>query len=146
MKNRVLASSAQKELAVLPAFEQRGHQFVVMLWRDWLTADRLAGLELNDRQREALMDLKVAGEIGHTAYQSLVGVSKCTAHRDLTDLIHKGLLERLGTTGKGTGYVLRKGAQKGPNGPSAATRAKGAVKGSKRPLAPEPATKTGGKK
>lgn len=130
----------------LPEFEQRGHQFVVTLWRDWLTADVLAGMDLSDRQREALMHLKVVSAIGNSEYQSLVGVSKRTAHRDLTDLVDKGLLERLGTTGKGTGYVLRKGATKGSNGSSTKPRAKGAAKGPMGPSAPAPAAKKGRKK
>ena len=129
----------------LPEFEQRGHQFVVTLWRDWLTADVLAGLDLNDRQRHVLVHLKVAGEIGNTGYQTLLGVSKRTAHRDLTDLVDKGLLERLGTTGRGAGYVLRKGAVKGPKGPSA-PRAKGATKGPNGSSAPKPVAKKGKKR
>ena len=33
-----------------PDFEQRGPHFVVTLWRDWLTAEVMDHLELNDRQ------------------------------------------------------------------------------------------------
>jgi len=115
----------------MPEFEQRGNQFVVTLWRDWLTADVLAGLGLNDRQRQAVMTMKVAGEIGNTEYQALVRVSKRTAHRDLTDLVDKGVLERVGTTGKGVSYVLRKGATKGPKGSENQPIDKGATKGPK---------------
>ncbi len=46
-----------------------------------------------------------------------MGVAKRTAHRDLIDLVKKGVLEKIGKTGKGTAYVLRKGAIKGPKGP-----------------------------
>ncbi|PXF55852.1 MAG: transcriptional regulator [Deltaproteobacteria bacterium] len=100
-----------------PDFEQRGPHFVVTLWRDWLTAEVIATLNLNDRQQRALIHLKTAGRIGNTEYQTLLGVAKRTAHRDLTELVERGILEKVGTTGKGTAYVLRKGAIKGPNGP-----------------------------
>ncbi|MFH2056075.1 MAG: DeoR family transcriptional regulator, partial [bacterium] len=66
-----------------------------------------------------MIHLKTAERIGNTEYQTLFGVAKRTAHRDLMELVEKGILEKVGTTGKGTVYMLRKGATKGPNGPSA---------------------------
>jgi len=116
-----------------PDFEQNGPHFVVTLWRDWLTTEVIGSLGLNDRQRRALTHLKAAGRIGNTEYQSLLGVAKRTAHRDLMDLVKKGVLEKIGTTGRGTVYVLRKGATKGSKGPSASSKRKGAIKGSKGP-------------
>jgi len=112
-----------------PEFLQDGDQFVIRLWRAWLTQSVVGGLGLNDRQRTGIQRLKVAGHIGNMEYQALVGVAKRTAHRDLTDLVKKGVLERVGTTGKGTTYRLGKRATKGPNGPSAGAPAKGATKG-----------------
>jgi predicted HTH transcriptional regulator len=114
-----------------PDFEQRGPHFVVTLWRDWLTAEVIATLNLNDRQQRALIHLKTAGRIGNTEYQTLLGVAKRTAHRDLTELVERGILEKVGTTGRGTAYVLRKGVIKGPKGPSVSSGAKGATKGPK---------------
>lgn len=116
-----------------PDFEQRAGQWVVTLWRDWLTAEIIASLSLNDRQQKALVHLKTVGQIGNTQYQEVLSVSKRTAHRDLMDLVEKGILEKLGTTGKGTIYVLRKGAIKGPKVPSASDGVKGATKGPKVP-------------
>jgi ATP-dependent DNA helicase RecG len=101
-----------------PQFEQRSGSFVITLWRDWLTAEIIASLGLNDRQQRAITRLKTTGSIGNNEYQALFDVAKRTAHRDLSDLMKKGVLERVGTTGKGTTYVLRKGATKGPKGPS----------------------------
>ena len=114
-----------------PDFAQRGGEFTTAIWRDWLTEEVIASLGLNGRQRRALTHLKTAERIGNTEYQLLFGVAKRTAHRDLMDLVKKGILEKTGTTGKGTAYVLRKGATKGPKGPSAASKAKGAAKGPK---------------
>lgn len=100
-----------------PVFEQRGGSFVVTLSRDWLTDQLLAELGLNDRQKAAIKYVKQRGRITNTEYQAVTGGAKRTAHRDLMDLINKDLLKKTGTTGRGTSYVLNKGAIKGPKGP-----------------------------
>ncbi len=112
-----------------PTFEQRGGQFVTTLWRGWLTAEVLAGLELNDRQRKAIVHVKTKGRIANTEYQQLTGAIKKTASRDLDDLVQKGIFAKSGTTGRGTYYVLiRKGGIKGT---LAASKGKGDIKGTK---------------
>jgi len=118
----------------LPQFQQRGNQFVVTLWRDWLTADVLAGLHLNDRQRQAVAYVKTDGRIGNLEYQRLTGSIKKTATRDLDDLVARGLLIKVGTTGRGVHYVLaRKGDTKGTKETSAAATAQGDTKGTNGP-------------
>jgi ATP-dependent DNA helicase RecG len=112
-----------------PRFSQDGHEFMVTLWRDWLTPERVAGFGLNERQRLALEILRSKGRITNTEYQTTFSVAKRTAHGDLAELTDKGLVEMVGSTGKGTYYELAKGAAKGPNGPHGA--AKG-PKGSRR--------------
>lgn len=100
-----------------PDFEERSGQFVVTLWREWLTPDVIDALDLNDRQRKVITYLKTAGRIGNAEYQALFDVAKRTASRDLVELVEKGVLERIGVTGKGTEYILRKGVAKRPKGP-----------------------------
>ncbi|HSG40429.1 MAG TPA: ATP-binding protein [Thermoanaerobaculia bacterium] len=100
-----------------PDFEQRQGFFVVTLWRDWLTGDALVGFDLNDRQLQAINYLKTHRVLTNSAYQAEFAASKRTASRDLEELVAKGLLEKVGTTGKGVHYVLAKGAAKGPKGP-----------------------------
>jgi ATP-dependent DNA helicase RecG len=90
-----------------PDFEQRGNQFVVTLWRDWLTNEALSGYDLNERQLQAVAHVKKAGKIANSEYQQLMGVAKRTAHRDLFDLVGKGLFIKVGTRGKGTFYRLQ---------------------------------------
>lgn len=99
-----------------PQFEIRQGFFVLTLWRDWLTTVALSRLELNDRQREAVAWAKRDEPIANSLYQKRLGVSKPTASRDLEDLVSKGVLEKVGTTGKGTRYRLRKGLTKGSKG------------------------------
>ncbi len=100
-----------------PQFEQRMGFFVITLWRDWLTEEVMTSLGLSDRQRLALDSVRKYGFINNTGYQAQIKVSKRTAHRDLTDMVEKGVLEKQGITGKGTRYVSSKGVKKGPKGP-----------------------------
>ncbi|MDD5094605.1 MAG: ATP-binding protein [Dehalococcoidia bacterium] len=88
-----------------PEFAQRGNQFVVTLWRDWLTEDALNKLDITDRQREAVQHVKKAGKITNSEYQDLVGVARKTAARDLDGLVEKGVLDRIGAK-RGAHYVL----------------------------------------
>jgi ATP-dependent DNA helicase RecG len=97
-----------------PDFEQNGDQFVLRLWRDWLTAEVLGGLRLNDRQIKAVAHIKRVRRITNTEYQGVAGTTKKTASRDLDDLVAKGIIEKVGTTGRGTHYTLaRKRVNKG---------------------------------
>lgn len=90
-----------------PDFEQRGNHFVVTIWRDWLTGEALAGYDLNERQLQAVAHVKKTGKIANSEYQQLMGVAKRTAHRDLSDLVEKGLFIKVGTRGRGTFYRLQ---------------------------------------
>ena len=102
-----------------PDFRQDGGQFVMTLWRDWLTADVLDSLGLNERQQKAITKVKITGRISNSEYQELTGAIKKTATRDLDDLVTKGALAKIGRTGRGTYYVLAgKGTKKGTNGTS----------------------------
>jgi ATP-dependent DNA helicase RecG len=101
-----------------PDFELRQGSFVLTLWRDWITNEALAGFELNERQLLAVAWIKKHGRITNTDYQELASVAKRTAHRDLFEMLEKGVVDKLGTTGKGVAYRLTKGATKGPKGPS----------------------------
>jgi predicted HTH transcriptional regulator len=89
-----------------PDFEERAGQFVTTLWRDWLTDEVLAGFHLNERQFQTVSYVKKTGRISNSEYQKLTGVSRATATRDLDELFRKGILKKIGTTGKGTHYVL----------------------------------------
>jgi len=89
----------------------------VTIWRDWLTDTVVAGLELDERQRKAIMLLNCQNRISNSEYRAFMGVSKPTASKDLDTLLTKGVLEKIGTTGKGTHYILsRKGLIKGSQG------------------------------
>ena len=100
-----------------PNYELRAGSFVITLWRDWLTASVIAQLDLSDRQRQAVLIIKTSGRLNNLDYQKALSVSKPTASRDMEDMVRKGVLEKIGTTGKGTYYILnRKGLTKGSKG------------------------------
>jgi len=95
-----------------PDFEQRAGQWVVTLWRDWLTEDIIAKLALNDRQKEAVNYLKIHGKISNKEYQQVANCIKKTATRDLSNLKEKGLIEQIGSRGPGVHYVITKDRDK----------------------------------
>lgn len=91
-----------------PDFELRAGSFVITLWRDWLTSKLLAGLGLNDRQQQAIMQAKATGRINNAQYREIAGVSESTALRELRHLITLGVLEKVGGTGQAAHYAIAK--------------------------------------
>jgi DNA-binding transcriptional ArsR family regulator len=101
-----------------PQFEQRSGSFVITLWRDWLTAEVLAELDLNNRQVQAVEYVKSHERITNAEYQRVTGSPQRTATRDLNELVQKGVLELEGK-GRGAQYrLLQKRARNAPNAPS----------------------------
>lgn len=101
-----------------PDFEQRGGQWVVTIWRDWLTEEVIVKLGLNERQMQVITYLKINGVITNADLQKLVGCPQRTASRDLSDLNQKGVIELEGK-GRGARYrLVRKRATNTPNAPS----------------------------
>lgn len=61
--------------------------------------------ELLDRQKEALNYIRDNEILAMQDYMELADISRSQAHRDLSELVDKGILQRLGK-GRGTRYVL----------------------------------------
>jgi predicted HTH transcriptional regulator len=89
-----------------PDFVQRGGEFTTSIWRDWLTEEVLAGFQLNERQLQAVSLVKVRGQLTNREFREQTGVIIRTATRDLDALVRKGVLAKVGTTGRSTYYVL----------------------------------------
>ena len=79
---------------------------VLTLWRDWLTPDVVNSLQLTDRQRQAIALVKAQGRITNRDHRNHTGVVIRTASRDLEELVKKGVLKKIGTTGRSTFDVL----------------------------------------
>lgn len=110
-----------------PEWEEAQGAVWLTFRKDLLTEEHLKARGLNERQIRAVLWVKTHGSITNSEYQALVQVSKRTASDDLRWLEKAGLLERVGTTGKGTHYRL-KGRQRGERGN------KGAIKGQNKPF------------
>ena len=95
-----------------PEFRQEGGQFVQTVWRDWLTVAVIDKLGLSERQKKAVAFVKTNERITNTDFQEAFQVAKRTAYRDLNEMVSKGVLQKVGTTGKGTFYILSKGAKR----------------------------------
>ena len=93
----------------------RNLEFKTILARDVFTEANLIQMRLNERQIKAVKYIKEHGQITNTEYKDMVGVSKATATRDLVELARKGLIEKIGVTGRGTSYKI-KGLIKGSKG------------------------------
>ncbi len=96
-----------------PVFNEASSGFSVTLAaerRNVLALEKIAVLDLSERQRAALAQMTSVGGITNAEYRRLTGVSKPTATRDLDDLVARDLLVRIGLTGRGTRYV-RKGSE-----------------------------------
>jgi hypothetical protein len=49
-----------------------GGQFIMTLWRNWLTDSILSSLNLNDRQRRAITFARLEGRITNASYRVMI--------------------------------------------------------------------------
>ncbi len=88
-----------------PKFEE--HQgFRVVFRKDIYTEEYLQKLGLNERQIKAVMYVKQKGGITNREYREMFNIKNRMALIDLSDLCRKGILTRVGKTGRGTEYIL----------------------------------------
>ena len=91
--------------------EQGG--IAVSFLKDLYTEEYLKDFGLEDRQVKALLYIKQSGSITNSKYQELLSVSKRTATNDLQLLVEKELITKVGSTGRGTSYILQQRGNKG---------------------------------
>ena len=91
-----------------PEFTQCGGEFVVTIWRDWLTEAAMTSLGLSERQKKGVRFVKESGRITNTEYQKVAEVLKRESSRDLAELVEKDVFVKKGTHGKGVHYILGK--------------------------------------
>lgn len=87
-----------------PSFAQRGGEWTVTLWRDWLNDAFLKSAALNPRQVRAIAELKLRGRIDNAVYQEVTGAPRRTSARDLGELVARGIIVLIGETGRGAFY------------------------------------------
>lgn len=93
-----------------PVFEESWGGVMVTFLKDIYTEEYLQNLNLSERQTKALLYIKKQGELTNANYQVINEISKPVATRDLADLVNRGLIVKVGSTGKGTKYILPKGS------------------------------------
>jgi len=96
-----------KESQIIEFKEEFGG-FSITFYKDIFTEENLKKMGLNDRQIRAVMYVKEKGKITNKEYQKISSISERTASRDLSEIASKGIFEQIGTTGKGTEYILRR--------------------------------------
>lgn len=89
-----------------PVIEEEQDGVSLTILKDIYTEDHLHTFDLNARQIKALLYIKDHGEITNSEYQKLNSLGKTVSTTDLQDLLDKKLLEKIGTTGRGTRYIL----------------------------------------
>ncbi|HRV05090.1 MAG: Divergent AAA domain protein [candidate division TA06 bacterium ADurb.Bin131] len=82
--------------------------FEITFYKDIYNEENLRKMGLNERQIKAVLYVKEKGKITNKEYQELNKVSDRTATRDLVVLVNKNIFDQIGTTGKGTNYILRR--------------------------------------
>jgi len=90
-----------------PDFVQRGSEFTITLWRDWLTASVVRDLDLNERQLMVISRVRQLSNISTRDYQRITGASRPTAKRDLEEMVKKAILVPKGL-GRGAHYEFVK--------------------------------------
>jgi predicted HTH transcriptional regulator len=98
-----------------PEFKEEMGGFSVRFYKDIYTEENLRKMGLNKRQIKAVLCVKERGKISNKEYQENFGIKKRQATDDLKVLEEKGIFKKVGTTGKGTYYVLKM-QQKGETG------------------------------
>jgi len=80
---------------------------LVTLFKDKYTIEILKQMSLNERQIKAVEYVKDKGRITNTEYQKLCKLKRRQTTEDLKVLENKNIFMRIGSTGKGTYYVLK---------------------------------------
>lgn len=102
---KIINSCKEAELPS-PDIKEEFGGFSVTIFKDVFTEEQLRKSGLNERQIKAVMYVKENGKITNTEYQELNNIAERTATRDLAQMVELKILEQIGTTGKGTNYIL----------------------------------------
>ena len=101
----------QKQGLPEPEFTNWQGGFRLTFLKDPYTPERLRAMGLNERQIKAVLYVKERGSISNQEYRQLTGLKERMTTIELADLVKKGVLVRIGKTGRGTRYAVKK-AQK----------------------------------
>ena len=63
---------------------------------------------LNERQKKALEYIKIRGKVTNKEYRDICTVNRIMAFRDLSELVKKKIIEKIGKTGRWAYYILKR--------------------------------------
>jgi len=89
-----------------PEFREEFGGFSVIFWKDIYNEQYLRKIGLNERQIKAILYVKESGRITNREYQKIAETTDRTALRDLNRLCDLGILQRIGSMGRKTEYIL----------------------------------------
>lgn len=90
---RILDDCYSQKLPV-PTFEAKSGSFKAIFLATMRGGKVYRGLDLNERQKKAVLAIKQAGRITRSEYEKIAGVSRATAKRDLEILKDAGVLNQ----------------------------------------------------
>lgn len=79
----------------------------MIFFKNIYTEEHLWSLGINKRQISAILHVKEHGSITNKEYQAINDLGKSVSATELAELVEKKLLERIGTTGRATMYILK---------------------------------------
>ena len=85
----------------------RNLEFKTIIARDVFTETTLLGMGFNERQLRAVKFIRDRGKITNKEYQENFVLKKRQATDDLKELENKGIVQKIGKTGRGTHYILK---------------------------------------
>lgn len=103
---RVILESCKEAGLPEPIIEEYLDGVQVTFLKDTYSEEYLRTLDINERQVKAVLYVKEKKSIKSSEYQLLNDVGKSVATDELRDLIDKNILEKQGSTGRGTKFVL----------------------------------------
>jgi len=103
--NKIISACIEAGLPE-PVIEEDEGGLRVVFRKDIYNRDYLQKLDLNERQIKAILYAKETGQITNSAYQKLNDIGRSVSASELQDLTDKNLLIKVGSTGRGTKYVL----------------------------------------
>ncbi len=107
--NRIIEEHKKHPLKPkMPEIQDTGASVIVILFSGREVFDvEIEGRELNDRQRKGIQYLRVRKKITRKEYADINKCSDVTAKRDLVKLVEKGVLRRIGKTGRYVYYTFK---------------------------------------
>jgi ATP-dependent DNA helicase RecG len=90
-----------------PEMNELDGGFIITLFKDNITPEHLAKLDLNNRQVKAVLFVKEKGRITNKEYQELNNCSRNTASNDFADMVQKNILVSSDIKGAGAFYQLK---------------------------------------